>query len=253
MSIERAGRSFGDGRLFSDQEDAFFDLPIEEQARALGWSEACPVVERLIKPEAEGGRGAESMRNRYAQVIFWLGYSSYLFERMGRQDLSRALYAIEQRKASEPLGTHDEGWVPSELKTHIFRSPMAYGIPRIITEYLTADTEKRGSSLVKVIDFLEAAAQQSSNLIETAVFLADAVVANLLERGEREKSGLLLRHLIGRGKLEEDNTLEAYRNIFTVLKNHAPVIYDFYTSLTVEEKKRFRLIDESELYGPSNI
>ena len=45
--------NFGTGRFVEDvthPETDFFDMPMADQARYLGWVAACPVVEELIDP-----------------------------------------------------------------------------------------------------------------------------------------------------------------------------------------------------------
>ena len=44
----RYGREFGQGTVLGDHGDDFFQKPLEQQVKEMGWSHACPVVDEVI-------------------------------------------------------------------------------------------------------------------------------------------------------------------------------------------------------------
>ena len=49
MTEFRYDREFGRGTLLGDKGDNFFSKPLDQQVLEIGWSHACPVVDKVVK------------------------------------------------------------------------------------------------------------------------------------------------------------------------------------------------------------
>lgn len=247
MALERMHRIFGDTQLIGDKGDDFFSQTQEEQARQLGWSEGCPVVERLIKPTDQGGRGADVMTKRYAEVLFWRGYIVDALNTAQREELANALFETTPRRQDEPLGTHDSNWPPIELQTNMIQSPMAYALPRMITECLSFEPATNPEKILVISEHIQRALAQSTSIIEFSVLFLEQFVKEALMQKQTAQAARLLKTLIGIGKFEEENCVHLYQEIFSTLQNKAPITWNFYSALSPADRKSYRLIDSAHI------
>ncbi len=243
MELARNGRLYGDGRLFGNNRDSFFEQTIIEQALELGWSNACPVATSLIEPIKDGGRSAEVMRVRYAQVNFWYGYIASTLVQQGRMDLYEELASIQPRNSGEPLGKHDPNWVPDQLHEYILGagSPYGYAMPRVLLEFINNKSESERA------DYLFDAMQDLQELIGTAPTIANLLVTfgERLAQKEIDSNGVrnLLRHILSQGKLNEDNCFATFNEIASIMREAAPVLWSTYTALTTRDKLELHIAD----------
>lgn len=163
----RFGRSWGDNKVFNNGlMNALENNDWDYSVQALGHSEACPVVERLID-----SRGPEAMAKRYAQVMFWRKEIAEKLYQNGRPDLATDLKVLHERLDGEPVGDkYDSEWIPSAHMTHIAGpgTHAGYALPRIAVEFISdLDAEKQNSKIDTAHDLLieatkEAATQDDS-------------------------------------------------------------------------------------------
>ena len=67
--MQRESLEFGRGNFVGAvmRDQTFFEMPVEDQARILGWADGCPVVEELIdRSNPDPSRGPENMARRLA-------------------------------------------------------------------------------------------------------------------------------------------------------------------------------------------
>ena len=264
MTLERAGRYYGDGVLLGNDGYGFVDLEPVEQAKQLGWSVACPVVLRLIDQ-----RGAKEMANRYGEVLMWSGVVAEMLERGGLGDIKAELVNTVSRNDGELMGKHDENWPPTELESMMFgpASPEGYAIPRLVTSFigdhvypkdLEAVGEKSNRAMYAIGCIEEAIAECDASrdlesdsrdemhrgyeyqLTEFTVVLTE-LLSDFAGEHYGVEVGEFFHQLIGTGKLSEDNCRARYRNIVNVMHDVAPRLHKKYVELSPEQVSKHRV------------
>lgn len=269
-------RSFGDSRLLGTREEgadqalilqSFLNLSEEEQAEALGWSAACPVVADLIQPEELGGRGAREMRNKYGQVVFWFEHIRSVATESGNEQLAFLLSHKQPRLANEPVGYFNDVSIPVEHIANIFRSPAADALPRILLTFSKKDVngvaasaihpdkvntdptqiEKNQDNLTTVLDLLDELIPVSNTPNELAVLLVENLFEILEQEGDIKTQMQLLRNLLGASKHNEENCHHAYRQLFHIIHGRAPRILALYQSLNRRRLVQYDIVDIQDL------
>jgi len=233
MTLERAGRNYGDGVLLGDRGDEFVNLSWEEQAKQLGWSVACPVVLRLIDQ-----RGDKEMAKRYGEILSWSGVVGGMLADEGYEQIRDEMLASVDRERDEPLGEwRDDEWIPEELHEKMFgpATPEGYAIPRLITSFLEG-SEDRSARAMEALEIVDEAIDElcdTSDLTEFAVLMAKG----LASAGEKYNipAGEFFHQLLGTGKLKEDNCREGYGKIVDTMSGFAYELYEKYVALSPEE------------------
>lgn len=241
MAVERNGRKYADAKLVGDRGDVFLDSPDDSKSLDLAWSEGCPVGLDLVKPKSEGGRGATEMVYRYGQVIFWFKYLTNNLSDLGRGDLALLLTVPRRRIVGEDLGVHSEGWLPDESKDLVFRSATGYILPRLLVEFVGFDELNQGRNLCRVLEIFEELSLVVQDDVELLVLFADGLATDLKSRQMFDKTGLILKRLLGVGKLGEDNLRSEY-DLILKRTRQTEILGSYYNSLSLDK------LDELKIY-----
>jgi hypothetical protein len=240
-STERYARHWGDNVLFGNLGQSIIHLPKEIQAKMLGFSEACPVVKRIIKPEVEGGRGPEKMAKRYAEIILWRGYFGYVLRKSGRHDLSKELLQPVERLEGEPLGFHlDEDWVPKEHETHIAGpgTPVSYALPRVLIQFTNEVKTKidKGANLQHALESFDKVLEENpQDLTELLVVFTEKLTK------ESQDIPQLVKQILSQGKINEDNSYSQLKHILRTVKEKAPTLWRTYQNLSDKDFESLRI------------
>lgn len=251
----RYGREFGKGALLGDQGDNFFQKPIEDQVRELGWSHACPVVDEVIrnygdefaqkhieaKPEDIHRGGAELARARYAECNFV--YGSIINTAL---ELNRPLYEKlvkpVPRLENEPDGDHGLEFVP---KSHLkqmspMSTPVGYALPRVVIEQMgrgEKNSERTPERMQKALEIVEEAIKVSKTPIELVIKLSEDV--SKLDADPKS----VLYHLLSAGILHEENCVTMFKDIIAEMRKSAPVLTEAYDAMSSKEKQELDIVE----------
>ena len=162
MTFERENLEFGSASFVGPalNDPSFYELPIREQAKVIGWAVGCPVVEELTDPaNLNPGRGPEAMLNRYSEVGFWAGYINRAAEKLN-PDLHAQLIKSVVRLPGEPVGIHEPESVPASYASEIPRTEtlVGYTLPRLLGKQLGGKElpqAEKHNRLVRGLDILE--------------------------------------------------------------------------------------------------
>lgn len=234
-------RRWGDGKLLGDNNTTFFSLTPEQKASALGFSNACPVVDRLIAPEHEGGRGPESMTAAYGAVNFWFGYLGEQLLTMRRHDLFATYSSTVARKHNEPAGTHDTDWVPTEWKSQLPAPAQLHGyaFPRLLITFLDTAPDEVQDRLIVALDKFVYIAEHAESLPALLVEWANTLALHDTESYQHT----YLRRLLSAGKFEEDTAYTSYLEVFAELCTQNNDLWDAFVHLTPDELEQFGVAD----------
>lgn len=224
------------------RDQDFFELPVRDQAKVLGWADSCPVVEELIDPaNSEPGRGPEAMLNRYGQVNFWFGYIAREVQEH-RPRLYDQLMKPVPRLDDEPVGKHEPESVPDSYYREM--PPMStlagYSMPRLFIEQVgigkDLETEEVQGRFRRGQNALESAIALSKSPNELLALTA----RNIADQGDIEPRKVLSL-VMSKGWQGEHNAqtmLEDFKDRLCLL---APGLWQVYESLSDEEKAELKL------------
>lgn len=236
---------FGEGHFVGPVMDdpSFFELPVREQARILGWADSCPVVTELTDPDNPNpGRGPEAMLERYGQINFWFGF---IVREVAEHDpqLAKELMTPADRKDYEPVGKYERESVPPMNIVEI--APMGqlagYGLPRIFIEQIGLNDPKlsqsdRAERLELGVNILEAAIDEANTPIELLTLVAEGVSQSAVPPLN------VLKHCISQGWLDEHNSVSIIQEFQGAMFEKAPNLWEFYSHLTDEQKMEYKLV-----------
>jgi len=245
---EQYGRTFSDNKILGDNGDNFFDLSLDEQVNISAFSEGCPVREKVKARYIVSGEGLEGARDRYGAV------------RMARyevidavKDVNPTLYAqltspnpisrliCPSGNYIEPVGEHEP---VSVSQSHIHNidpnnTPWGYANPRLFLT-ITGDSNSRTpESSFKALMLVEVAAdpKKSTNPIEFLVNFGELAANSGVDVDQ------ILKVIMSNGYLKEENTHVLFRELLSIIKNHAPKLWNRYTNLTPEDKARLGIAE----------
>lgn len=235
---------FGQGSFIGEisRDPTFFDLPVREQAKIIGWANSCPVTDELTDPENPNpGRGPEAMRQRYAEVNFWFSFIARETHRLN-PDLYKQIILGAPRESDELVGKYEPENVP-EWHAEII-SPMGtlagYALPRIFVEQL--GTHKEGVSredmqgrLLRGLDVLESVIPEAGSPEALLVLVAEGLLHADCSPDE------IMKHVFSEGWIKEHNARKSMEYLKKVAKFRAPELSKAYELLSEEEKARRKL------------
>ena len=214
------------------RDPMFFELPVREQARIVGWAHSCPIVSELTDPGNHNpGRGPEAMLNRYGEVNFWFGFIKRETERLNPA-LYQQLMNPTQRLKSEPVGKYEPESVPPSHTEQM--SPMGtlvgYALPRVFIEQLGTNSEDVSRDEVKArlmrgLDILETAIPAAETPLDLLCLVSEEVAK---EVGPQK----VLYHALSPGWLEEHGAETMFNEAKTVMANKAPQLWEAYSNET---------------------
>lgn len=226
--------TFGTGKFVGDINDpAFFEMSLEDQARFLGQRAGCPVVEELITPTDEGGRGPDKMINRYGEVNFWYGYISREIEHYNPElyeDFKKATDRVEGERA----GKFETESVPdnyTETMAPINALP-GFSLPRMLIEQMQgSNMDEAQEKLTIGLGIIEDSIKVSKSPSELMARTAEGLV------GTGADMDKIIKQILGQGWLDEHNAFTMLEEGKTALKEFAPTVWEYYGKLTPEERK----------------
>ena len=240
MELSRPSEeTFGKGKFVGEMNDpGFFDMPLTDQARFLGQRTGCPVVEELIAPVEEGGRGPEKMINRYGEVNFWYGYISREIEH-DNPALFEEFSKATERKEGELVGKYEPESVPENYTRTMapINALPGFSLPRMLIEQINgSDGEEAQARLVEGLQVLEGAVKESKSSSELMARAAEGFVAQGTDMDK------VLKNILGQGWLDEHNAFTMLDEGKCALKEFAPIVWEYYEKLTQEQRKEKGLV-----------
>ncbi len=245
MELSRPSEeTFGTGKFVEDINDpAFFEMSLEDQARFLGQRAGCPVVEELIAPTEEGGRGPEKMINRYGEVNFWYGYISREIEHYN-PELYQEFKKAADRMDDEPAGKFEIQSVPdnyTETMAPINALP-GFSLPRMLIDQMqSSGKEEIQDKLVKGLRVLENSIKKSQSPSELMARTAEDFV------GTGANMDKIIKQILGQGWMDEHNAYSMLNEGMVALKKYAPTLWKYYEEMTPEERKEKGLVIENSV------
>lgn len=243
MEVSKENIQFGQGSFVGEisRDPAFFDLPVQEQAKIIGWANSCPITDELTDSDNPNpGRGPEAMRQRYAEVNFWFKFIDRETERLNPR-LHELLMKQVRREAGESVGKHETQNVPDWHDRNI--SPMGtlagYALPRIFVEQVGThkgiSRDEIQDHLFKGLDVLEAAIPLANSPNELLALVAEGLLhANCTPQE-------IMKHTFSAGWIKEHNAHRMMGEFKLMAQYRAPELSKAYSSLTHEEKAQWKL------------
>lgn len=237
MTFNREQLEYGGGSFVGPalNDPSFYELPIRDQARAIGWAVGCPVVDELTDPaNPEPGRGPEEMLNRYAQVGFWFGYIVHSAEDRN-PDLYTQLMQQIPRLTGEPVGIHEPQSVPENYAEVIppTESLVGYTLPRLLLKQFGGkdlhvdEKQARLFTGLAIIHDAIASAQTPDELL--------AISAESIAMADVEAI-TVLSAILPQGWYDEHNGDRMIASFKASLSDKAPQLWGLYCTLTDKNK-----------------
>jgi hypothetical protein len=231
--MNRESLQFGQGSFVGtvSAHPEFFLMPVQDQARILGWANSCPVVEELTDPNNTApGRGPEAMIERYGQINFWFGYIAREVETLN-PNVYEQLMTPMQRCEGEEVGKHEAASVPVTHFTEM--APLStlagFSLPRLFIEQLGLgkglSTEMVRERFARGQAVLEVAATTATSPNELLALVSEGVAhADVDPRA-------ILKNVLSAGWLDEHNALTMRDDFLNSLQRLAPTVWQTYTSV----------------------
>lgn len=233
---------FGSGSFVGGyQRHDLANEPMLDQARALGWSDGCPVADELTDPgNTQPGRGPENMVNRYGEVNFWFGQIVREIAEVN-PGLAEQMMQDVSRRDDEHVGAYEGQSVPAMY--HIKMAPMntlaGYSLPRLFAVNLKAGGDDKGVMQDRMTESLDIIASVSRGVEDPLALLASVA-------GEFSNRGLLpdetiLSNILSNGWLSEHGAISTVAEFKACLKATAPELYNTYVQMSASEKSSYKL------------
>jgi hypothetical protein len=242
MTIQREQLDFGYGSFVGPvlNDPEFYDLPIRDQARIIGWAVGCPLVNELTDPQnTSSDRGPESMVYRYGEVGFWFGYIARSAQD-AKPDLYSKLMSPVIRNDDEPIGKFEIESVPDNYLYEI--PPMetlpGYALPRILIKQFGNDLprDQAQARLARGLSVLSKAVANAQTPEQLLALVADGLSQADISPIETLKTTLPV------GWFEEHNANRMLSNVKDALQANAPTLWQVYEGLNNEEKAIFQIL-----------
>jgi hypothetical protein len=235
----RQGRVFGDNLFVNDllyqllEAKDYLGLSI-----ALGWSEACDVIPRVIK-----GRGTKETAESYAELKLTRGI---LLESVRRQypQITAAFTRPIKRRQGEP----NTGGYPAMNDGHQDTIPaneklLSYDLPRLFRAFWgqgdrKSRDPKRFFEGMDVVDrALKEANKHGWNATEFIVHLAGRF-ADIDQNAPK-----YIRRLLSAGKYKDDNQQYAHRKLVRTMRSMHSPLWSAYKALSSEARSKLSIAD----------
>lgn len=250
----RFRREFGKGTLLGDRGDDFFQKPIEQQVKELGWSHACPVVDDVIRDYGDEWlkthkgasdkdvrqKGAELTRERYAECNFVFGLIVNTARELNKP-LYEELIRPVPRLADELDGILATRFIPDSHLQEMspLSTPMGYALPRVVIEQMGRGAERNQERTQKALNLIEDAVKTSVSPIELTIKLSEGV--SKMDADSRK----VLYHLFSAGILREENCASLFKAMIAEMRQSAPTLTKVYDAMSSQEKQELGVIDFS--------
>lgn len=237
--------TFGHGSFVGSvmADPTFYDQPLRDQARAVGWAAGCPIVLELIDPtNNDSGRGPEAMLNRYGEVSFWFGQIVRTAEELNPDLHNQLTSNVPRQEGEDPLKFEIES-IPI---THLDRmSPLStitgFALPRVLIEQFgttqNLSREEVQTRLVKGMNALERAVTEARTPAELLAMTAEDLIVS-----GHTQSSKALKHMLGQGWMDEHNAQSMIDELKSTMQDKAPVLWSVYSALSEEEKRAQELV-----------
>lgn len=229
-SLFRNGHIYGMGTLHEIKDLGRKKTPEEiiKEARDAGWSDGCPVAQRLTSPSSP--YDPEWMLQRYTEVNRWFTYLCMEADKLN-PTLGWWLKKSISRLMGEPVGEHEPASVPFLHLTQIFPmdTPCGYASPRLPIEIIKlgknkmATTEQAYLLMVDTIREARTPRQLLARLSERVVLAGVDPVH-------------VLQHTLAAGTLKEESCFTECRKLVQCLEIDAPTVMNVYARLNQHER-----------------
>lgn len=250
----RYDRTYGDATFAGSVSD-FFEKPLEEQVRIMGWSHACPVIDDVVKAYGDEWRqthpggtedevlraGMEKTLARYAECNFMFGLIAE-----AAKDTNPALYDQLRRAVprlpNEPPGKVDAKHVPKSFQAEMspLSTPWGYALPRVLIEEMGRG-EKRidrtPARMMKALELIDAIVPMCKTPIELIVKLSEEVA------NDKADPKMVLYHLLSDDILKEENCSTLFKEVIDEIEHTAPTLSALYKSMSFKDRKDLGIVD----------
>lgn len=235
----RENRRYGDSHLANE---LFYELLAQKDylglAIALGWSEGCDVIPRVIQ-----GRGAKETAQAYAELSLMRGILLDSVRQHYPQITPAFIRPVRRREGEPNTGgypnMHDEttSLVPANEKL------LSYDFPRLFRAFWgEGERSKRDPARFFLgLDLVEEALQHAKAQGFTPTeFIVDLAEMFTLHDHDPQR---YLRRLLSAGKYRDDNQHSAHRQLVRTMKSLKTSLWSTYQDMSGEERQRRSLAD----------
>ena len=224
----RFSREYGKGTLVGKEGRDFFKKPLDRQVIEMGWSHACPVIDKVVAEY-----GAEWTLKRYAECNFVFGLIVNSAKDLNPQLFTQLTTSTERLK-NEPVGVFTEH-TPESHRTEMapMATPWGYALPRVVIEQMgrgEGNKDRSPERMAKALGIVKDAVKSSHSPIDLVVKLSEEV-----SKGEADPK-VVLAHLLSAGVLEEENCLTMFKDLIAKMRESAPTLTKVYDSMFSEER-----------------
>jgi len=237
MSETRYGRRYGNGTLFGNEGDGFFRKNQIRKVYEIGYSHACPVVDRMLEIF-----GPDWILHRYAECNFVWGLVIELAKK-NNPDLYEKLTNPVNRLEGEKPG---EGYFNPKLVPECFynemsplSTPTGFGLPREVIELMGRgenNKDRNHKGTFAALNILEKAIKTSDTPNELLVKVAEQVV----RKGADPRA--VLSHVLSADLLKEEGCTKMFIEIKNLIDNRAPILKRVYNQMSLEEKEKLGIV-----------
>ncbi len=255
--LELFGRKFGDGKFLGDKGRIFDYLPIDMKIRLMGWSHACPVIDEVVREYAKSYKdlhpevsnkeaikqGKIMTLSRYSECNFMYGYCEDLVKPINSILASRLAAETTRRTGEEP-GKVSNKFIPKDYKSKVSKMShiVGYALPRIAIEERGRGTDNiTWERFEKMSGVIEDVARKCDDPIEYMVQVAEQFTKMEVH------PDAIMDHMLAKGILLEQGCKGDFKEVFEAIDKFAPNIKARYDELGVEGRKKFGLVERSEL------
>lgn len=249
------GRIYGD-HTFTGEDSDFFEKPLEEQVRLMGWSHACPSIDNVIKAYGDEWlkdhpgateeeilkAGMEKTLARYAECNFVFGLIAEAAKDNNPELYKQLTNPVPRILPEEPDGDHGKKYVPlsHEKQMSPLSTPWGFALPRVLIEEMGRgenNIERTPERMLKVLEYIEAFVPTCNNPVELVVKLSEVVANDLAD------PKMVVYHLLSADIYKEENCASIFKDIISEMERSAPTISALYKSLSGQERKDLGVVD----------
>lgn len=238
MTETRYGREFGKGTFLGDSGDRFVNKPLDVQVREMGWSHACPVVDKVAREFTP-----EWTLRRYSECNFVFGL---VVE--SAKDLNPALHkllttSVPRLKGERPGKKRiDPNFIPENFSEEMspMSTPWGYAIPRVLIEEIGRgkdNCDRTQERILGALDVIDRSVLSSTTTTELLAKLAESV-SNM-----HANPKAVLSHTLSVGILKEEGCKTIFKEIKEKINIYSPTLSKTYNSMSPSVRSKNDIIN----------
>jgi len=220
-----------------DSGETFFDKTLQEQVLAMGWSHACPVVNKVAAEY-----GPEWTLKRYAECNFVFGLVVEAAKDLNPRLYAQLIMPVARKYGEKPgEGRFDPDLVPNSFDAEMspLTTPWGYAIPRVIIEEMgrgKGNLERTSARILKALHMIDDKVRSSKTPIELLVKLAESASKSYAD------PRAVLSHTLAQSVLDEEGCLSIFNKIKREIDVAAPTLKVTYDLMSPEERMKEGII-----------